>query len=119
MKELKQWDLCYVSMFSVEQAKDNEAKHRFLCMDWDRYITELRGNLYSYRYAVPVEEVEKEEKPEFKVWDYAVYRENEFILITRVLLLEWKVYYNPLGNDYLQRNSLRKPTPEELEKYFR
>ena len=69
-----------------------------------------------------------EESPKFKVGDYAVmeYRSNddiEYIKIYSIWKEEWEFIYNIQNiKDYMisyTEEKLRKPTQEELEKYYR
>lgn len=70
--------------------------------------------------------------PKFKIWDYVVekshynvQRVDEFIKIYSVRFFDWEFQYNithlspKWSYNYLPEHYLRKPTQEELEKYFR
>lgn len=74
-----------------------------------------------------IEEV-KEDSPKFKVWDYAVFdldKWHAYIKITEIRI-EWSPFTKNIikyNRDstwwYYEESELRKPTSEELEKYFR
>jgi hypothetical protein len=119
MKELKQWQEVYVSDKSIEDAKENKVKRIYVCRDWE-YIVRNEYKIYDwYLYAVPVEEVEEE--IEFKIWDkYCLIHTDNTLSYWIIDFLHnegWKINYSWAIRPWLER--LRKPTPEELEKYFR
>lgn len=72
------------------------------------------------------EEVKEEPKPKFKIWDYVVYEWKNVEYIKIFLIKQsWENFvYNstPTADWYsvcYHESHLRKPTQEELEKYFR
>lgn len=92
MKELKQWQEVYVSDYSEECAKQDKIKRIFICMDSEEndYIVKNTYRDYSsWKYAVPVEEVEEE--IEWKLWDFAVVEwdwDIEYMIINTIRLEE-------------------------------
>ena len=115
MKELKQWQEVYWSDYSIESAKTGEI-FTFLCMDWERYICKSKTwVLFTWKYAVPVEEVEEE--IEWKINDIYIEEKADYVDIGIIT----DIRFHKNGNIYINGFSwnFRKPTPEELEKYFR
>jgi len=62
-------------------------------------------------------------KPKYKVWDYAVLeapRGITYIKIDKILIEDNEIKYCPsVYNTYYSEESLRKPTREEYNTYFR
>jgi len=115
MKELKQWQEVYVSEVSEEKAKLARILRTFICMHWNYYVVTDGDNFYQHwEYAVPVEEVEEE--VDFKIWDKVVMDLcwDSYTIIQSIQKDEEWFLYNGF-----YRSIFRKPTPEELEKYFR
>lgn len=67
------------------------------------------------------EEVKEEPKPKFKIWDYVVHKNwKRFIKIVDIKITGDNYFmYNYDDIWYYEDNELRKPTQEELKKYFR
>lgn len=65
------------------------------------------------------------EWPKFKIWDYAVstnHKDSPFyikLVDIRELRETYYVYNSTSYGDYFEEKNLRKPTEEELKKYFR
>ena len=79
-------------------------------------------DFFSYINSVEwFEEVKEEPKPKFKIWDYVVHKAwKRFIKIIDIKITEDNSFiYNYDSMWYYRDSELRKPTQEELEKYFR
>lgn len=86
----------------------------------DVYIIIHNWEIYCFNKWM-FEEVREEPKPKFKVWDYVVHEDwKRFIKIIDIKITEDNSFiYNHDGLWYYRDSELRKPTQEELEKYFR
>jgi len=65
-----------------------------------------------------IKEEEKEKKPKFRVWDYAVVdiaNATDYIKINSIVIIEGGI----CTYDSYKEDKLRKPTQAELIKYFR
>ena len=119
--ELKKWDMCYISDDSDSTALIWKTTKIYDWMYNDFYVvkddTDDDYYLTVWKYAVPIPKEEpKEEKPKFKVWDYAVVIwTSEYIKIVHIEDIDW---HDIQYNSHLEAD-LRAPAQQELDTYFR
>lgn len=92
-------------------------------LDWDLYVQNnwLKISIKELIKQWYIKEVEKQE-PKFRIWDYAVDINNWFMLKIFSIDIEKEMYnivYTGQGYFWLDEDLIRKPTKEELKKYFR
>jgi len=112
-KDVKSYEYNAVKTIDRFWIRASNPIYHIYYINWAEYIT--------WRDDV-VEIMEEIKKPKFKIGDYVVKEApiwNFYKKIHKIKVVDWVFFYNPEWCLYDSENSLRKPTQEELDIYFR
>ena len=118
------WEEITTKVKSISQNLDEKLSGGYKLSFFIEYLNWASYKTWDWDKLEIIEE-KQEKKPKFKVWDYVV-RENtnnwvSYIKIFEIWEIDWEVRYNPTidCSNWFTEKRLRKPTGEELKKYFR